>query len=66
MLEQVTIKLQIGPMVVIEAQGKNCEEIADALKGWEKLNPQVEKLCIDLAERVYPEETGNEKGQKGA
>jgi hypothetical protein len=62
---QITITLNIGPMVVLEAEGKNCEEIAEALKGWEKLNPQVEKLCTDLAERVYPEENNPSSESKG-
>ncbi|MBN2035141.1 MAG: hypothetical protein JW768_00230 [Chitinispirillaceae bacterium] len=51
----LTLKIQIGPMVSIEAEGDSCDEITASLQGWERLNKQVQGLCTDLAERVYPE-----------
>ncbi len=52
----VSIRIRLGPMAEITAHGENCREIAEHLRGWEELNEQVERLCGDLAERMYPED----------
>jgi hypothetical protein len=54
----ITLKMQIGPMVSIQIEGQNCREISDALDGYQKLNRQVEDMCSTLAEAVYPEPDG--------
>ena len=54
----ITLKMQIGPMVSIQIEGQNCREISDALEGYERLNRQVEDMCSTLAEAVYPEPEG--------
>ena len=62
----ITLKMQIGPMVIIQIDGHSCHEISEALEGYEKLNHQIEHLCSRLAEAAYPESTpqkpkGNDK-----
>jgi hypothetical protein len=52
----IILKVQIGPMVLLQIEGHNCREIAAALEGYERLNHQVEGLCGGLAEKIYPEE----------
>jgi hypothetical protein len=54
----ITFKMQIGPMVVIQIEGHSCHEISEALEGYERLNHQVEHLCSRLAEAAYPETGG--------
>ncbi len=51
----VRLKVRLGPLVSIELSGENVKEIAAALKGYEDLNKQIDAMCSDLAERVYPE-----------
>lgn len=51
----LTLKIRLGPLVSLEVNGNNCEEISEALKGFEILNRQIDAMCSDLAERVYPE-----------
>ncbi len=56
----ITLKIRLGPLVSMEFTGENCDEISDALKGYDKMNKQLDAMCSDLAERVYPE--GTESG----
>jgi hypothetical protein len=51
----ITLKIRLGPLLTIVAEGSDCQELQRALEGWEKLNVQVEGLCSDLAERMYPD-----------
>lgn len=57
----ITLKMQIGPMVVIQIEGHSCREISEALEGYERLNHQVENLCSRLADAAYPETEGQHK-----
>jgi hypothetical protein len=52
----MNLKIRLGPLVSLEVHGDNCEEIRAALEGFEQLNQQVDAMCSDLAERMYPEE----------
>jgi hypothetical protein len=54
----MNLKIRLGPLVSLEVTGSNCEEIRAALEGFEKLNQQVDAMCSDLAERMYPDEQG--------
>lgn len=56
MSASMNLKIRLGPLVSLEVHGDNCEEIRAALEGFEKLNQQVDAMCSDLAERMYPEE----------
>lgn len=51
----IILKVRLGPLVSLEVTGENCKEICDALKGYEDLNKQIDSMCSDLSERVYPE-----------
>jgi hypothetical protein len=65
MAANITLRMQIGPMVVIQIDGHSCQEISEALEGYERLNHQVEHLCSRLAEAAYPEAgTPPPKGEK--
>jgi hypothetical protein len=55
MAANITLRMQIGPMVVIQIDGHSCQEISEALEGYERLNHQVEHMCSRLAEAAYPE-----------
>lgn len=54
-MANITFKIRLGPLVSIDIEGKTCEEISEALEGYEKLNDALSALCSDLAERIYPE-----------
>lgn len=56
MSASMNLKIRLGPLVSLEVTGDNCEEIRAALEGFEKLNKQVDAMCSDLAERMYPED----------
>lgn len=56
----ITIKVRFGPLVSLDVNGENCQEISEALKGFELLNKQIDTMCSDLAERIYPEGMGSE------
>ena len=56
MSASMNLKIRLGPLVSLEIHGDNCEEIRSALEGFEKLNQQVDAMCSDLAERMYPED----------
>ncbi|MEK6589212.1 MAG: hypothetical protein AABZ11_00890 [Nitrospinota bacterium] len=58
----IILKVRLGPLVSLEVTGESCKEICEALKGYEDLNKQVDAMCADLAERVYPE--GDESAVK--
>jgi len=53
----MSLKIRLGPLVSLEVHGDNCEEIRASLEGFEQLNQQVDAMCSDLAERMYPEDT---------
>ncbi|MEI6669598.1 MAG: hypothetical protein WCP29_15730 [Acidobacteriota bacterium] len=63
MSASISITIRLGPLVSFEIVGENCRELSAALEGYEILNKQLDALCGDLAERVYPEgmETAEEK-----
>lgn len=61
MSASMNLKIRLGPLVSLEVNGDNCEEIRNALEGFEKLNKQVDAMCSDLAERMYPEEADSLK-----
>ena len=56
MSANMNLKIRLGPLVSLEISGDNCEEIRAALEGFEQLNQQVDAMCGDLAERMYPED----------
>ena len=58
----VTLKVRLGPLVSLELTGDSVREISAALDGFEHLNRQLEALCSDLADRVYPEGSDAEEG----
>jgi hypothetical protein len=51
----MTLRIQMGPLVFFEVTGANCRELASALEGFAELNTKVDAMCSDLAGRVYPE-----------
>jgi len=55
MAVHITLKVRLGPLVSFEMTGQSCQELSEALKGFELLNQQIGTMCSDLAERVYPE-----------
>jgi hypothetical protein len=55
MSASITITVRLGPLVSFEIVGESCRELSEALEGYEILNKQLDDLCGDLAERVYPE-----------
>jgi hypothetical protein len=57
MSASMNLKIRLGPLVSLEVSGDNCEEIRTALEGFEQLNQQVDAMCSDLAERMYPEDS---------
>ncbi len=57
MSASMSLKIRLGPLVTLEVSGDNCEELNDALEGFEPLNKQIDAMCSDLAERMYPEQT---------
>lgn len=65
MTAQISLKVQIGPMVSLQIEGHSCKEISEALSGYELLNRQIEGLCGGLADNAYPLEE-DEAPQTGA
>ncbi len=55
-MARINLSIRLGPMVHFEVQGQNCEEIATALAGFERLNETVDAMFSDLARRVYPDD----------
>jgi hypothetical protein len=51
----ITLSIRLGPLVLLKVNGGSCHDIAKALEGHEHLNEQVNAMCSNLAERVYPE-----------
>lgn len=60
----ITLKIRLGPLVSIQLTGENCEEIVDALEGFQKLNHLLEDMCGDLAERAYPQADEEEEDKE--
>jgi hypothetical protein len=56
MSSSVTLKIRLGPLVSLSVSGDNCEELHEALLGYQSLNKTVDEMCSDLSTRVYPEE----------
>ena len=56
MSASMNLKIRLGPLVSLEVNGDNCEEIRAALDGFEMLNTQLDAMCSDLAGRIYPDE----------
>lgn len=54
MSARMNLRIRLGPLVMLEVSGDNCEEITQALKGFDKLNRDIDAMCSDLAERIYP------------
>lgn len=50
----IVLKVKLGPLVSIEVSGDNCEEITEALEGYNALNSRIDCMCGDMAERIYP------------
>jgi hypothetical protein len=55
MAVNITLSIRLGPLVSLKVNGASCHDIAKALEGHEHLNEQVNAMCSNLAERVYPE-----------
>jgi hypothetical protein len=55
MAVNITLTIRLGPLVSLKVTGQSCEELAQALEGYDHLNQRVDAMCSDLAERVYPE-----------
>jgi len=51
----ITLNIRLGPLVSLKVNGQSCEELAQALEGYDHLNQRIDAMCSDLAERVYPE-----------
>lgn len=66
MAASIVFKMQIGPMVLIQIEGHTCQEISEALEGYERLNKQIEGMCGGLADKVYPEHSGDHAPVGGA
>jgi len=56
MSARMNLKIRLGYLVTLEVSGANCEEIHSALEGFEVLNQQLDAMCGDLANRMYPED----------
>ena len=54
MSARMNLRIRLGPLVMLEISGDNCEEIRLALKGFDQLNQDIDAMCSDLAERIYP------------
>lgn len=55
MAVSITLSIRLGPLVSLRVTGKSCNELAQALEGYDDLNARVDGMCSDLAEKVYPE-----------
>jgi hypothetical protein len=56
MSANMNLTIKLGPLVTLEISGDSCEEIRSALEGFEKLNQQLDAMCGDLANRIYPDD----------
>ncbi len=66
MSASIVLRVKLGPFVTIEVTGDNCEEITEALDGYEALNKRIDNMCSDLVAHIYPEgleEQGEEGGE---
>ena len=55
MSASIVLNIRLGPMVTFKIEGDNCNEILEALEGFNKLNQRIDEMCTDLGERMYPE-----------
>ncbi len=60
----INLKVQLGPLVSIEVAGNNCDEITEALKGYDALNSRIDCMCGDMAERIYPDCDSSQNTEK--
>lgn len=60
------LKVALGPFVTLEIEGSSCRELSEALEGHEKLNLQLDGMCSNLAQRVYPEAAEDPGGEAEA
>ncbi|TAN74304.1 MAG: hypothetical protein EPN14_09345 [Gallionella sp.] len=56
MSARMNLRIRLGPLVMLEISGESCEEIRHALKGFDLLNREIDAMCSDLADRMYPED----------
>lgn len=61
MSARMNLRIRLGPLVMLEISGENCEEIQHALKGFDLLNQEIDAMCSDLANRMYPEDQESPK-----
>ena len=66
MSARLNLKIRLGPLVTLELSGDNCEEIRDALQGFQPLNQDLDAICSDLANRMYPEDPDLDDGARAA
>lgn len=64
MSASIVLNIRLGPMVTFKIEGDNCDEILEALEGFNKLNQRIDEMCSDLGERMYPE-TSDSEGKEG-
>ena len=57
MASTINFTIRLGPLVTLELAGDNCNEISEALNGFETLNQQINSMCSELAESIYPQDT---------
>ncbi|NIR65967.1 MAG: hypothetical protein GWN61_17195 [candidate division Zixibacteria bacterium] len=55
-MANIDLRIKLGPLVSLAISGQSCEEISEALKGFEVLNQQIDSMCGELAENIYPQE----------
>lgn len=51
----ITLSIRLGPLVSLKVTGQSCHELAKALEGYDNLNQNINAMCGDLAERIYPD-----------
>ncbi len=62
----INFTIRLGPLVTLAVSGTNCKDISEALDGFEKLNRQIDGMCSELAENIYPEVAEPEGKEEGA
>ncbi len=62
MSASIVLRVKLGPFVTIEVTGDNCDEITEALDGYEALNKRIDNMCSDLVAHIYPEGLEEQEG----